>query len=248
MMIHVIIINIFDSTNNIIGYSISMEKDSCCWVGTNKGLFRYKDGNVQIFDSTNSQIPFNHIIRVAIDKNNNKWLVSVRWDTNYTYSVLKYNDTIWTIFNTTNSLLRPTRITNIAVDSSNNIWLSSLSGLAKYDSTWHFYDSTSIPLNKTNATSFVKTDKHGIIWVGTLSAVLKYQNNAWTKITNIDYIIGAPTSIAEDTCGNFGGIGSNNQFAIYKQGGISGRIRIFDKSDSILIYDDSLQAVSFCSR
>jgi len=225
------------------GICVSSERDTVAWVGTRINLERYDGHTHTYFDSINSPMPYNYVKKLAIDKNNIKWIVTVDIWSGNPYNVLKYNDTTWIVYNDTNSILRGATVTGISVDSSNHIWLGTTDGLGKFDSTWHFFTYPDVPLDSiTNTVSSVETDREGIVWVGTPGSVLKYQNNTWSKYSNPVAIGTGPTAISKDTNGNIW-LACPKQFVIFKSGGISGRIIVLPDT-GLAIYDDSLLAVS----
>ncbi|HAW09221.1 MAG TPA: hypothetical protein DCW42_08695, partial [Bacteroidetes bacterium] len=53
--------------------SITIDKNSTKWLGTDGGLVKY-DGTWTIYDTLNSDIPDNTVYTIAIEVNNTKWI------------------------------------------------------------------------------------------------------------------------------------------------------------------------------
>jgi ligand-binding sensor domain-containing protein len=132
------------------------------WLATNgKGLVKYNGQNWIVYDRTNSGIPDNIILDVALEKNDRLWVTT-------TEGFARFEDGTWIIYNKNNSNLPDNYINSIAIDILGNIWLATYSGgLVKFDGvTFKIYNSgnSGLPVNRINS---VITDKSGNVYCGT---------------------------------------------------------------------------------
>ena len=165
-------------------FSIKIENENLVWLGTIGGLVKFQNGEMKIYDSSNSKLPSNYVEALDIDKHGNKWIADrasaflsgdvdpggliMIEDTNMTV----YDDDIPdfpTYFNSINT---------VSVDKNNNVWFgmerqvdeNQISGsiLGFYNNIeWNFYlryfsdRITSIAFNTNNQ-----------IWIGTYDGVV----------------------------------------------------------------------------
>lgn len=98
--------------------SIGIEQNTM-WFGTaHLGVFNFDGSNWVTYDTTNSILPSNDILKIEIDSLGNKW-----FGTNE--GLCKYDGTSWTIFNTENSNLISNQIRTLKADDYGNLWIGS---------------------------------------------------------------------------------------------------------------------------
>lgn len=117
---------VYDNTNSNIPLNtfiqdIAVDSKDNIWIGCD-GLIKYDGNTFTKFTTTNSPIPVDHVISVAVDTSDNIWFSSC-------YSleggVVKYDGTNFTVFTPDNSVLPEYLIKSIAIDKNNNVWLAS---------------------------------------------------------------------------------------------------------------------------
>jgi len=166
--------------------AICAEDDSTIWTGW-FDLYRFKNGNWECFDTTNSNLPYGAITNL-IHFDSKLWISSEA-------GLTIFDGVFWTNYNTTNSQI-PTRwVSDVAFDSVGNPWVACSSnvnaddgGLVQIDgNTWTIYNSTNSPFPFNNI-SDVEFDKEGNLWLifqgdffsDPPASIGKLENNEWT--------------------------------------------------------------------
>jgi len=147
------------------------------------------------YTTSNSGLPDNYILSIAIDGSGNKWIGT------YSGGLAKFDGTTWTVYTTSNSGLPSNEILSIAIDGSGNKWIGTYGGLAEYDGTiiW-----TYSYLRNTHVSS-IAIDGSWNRWIGTNgSGLFKFDGTNWTSYASSNS--GLPyneiLSIAIDGSGN----------------------------------------------
>lgn len=157
--------------------SLSINKSGMILIGTNKGLVEYDASKWTTYNSNNSGIPYNGILKVLIDDNHNYWLNSDGgiWGR---AGLTNFNGEEWFTYNTTNSQIPFNGFNSIVLDQAGKIWLGSvLWGIASFhNDVWsHFTTSNSSLID--NNISAIDVDSENNIWIGTAhSGLLKISN------------------------------------------------------------------------
>ncbi|PKL81224.1 MAG: hypothetical protein CVV25_00320 [Ignavibacteriae bacterium HGW-Ignavibacteriae-4] len=135
--------------------SISLDMNNNIWLGT--GLecvllnYNIQDRNWIYFDNKNSPLGKENIFLKdsKVDKNNNVWTITAKFNGSTPISLYKYNGTDWieysidNAFNISgNELLT---LLSLAIDSKNNIWIGTSEGLIKFNET-----TTSVETNEND--------------------------------------------------------------------------------------------------
>ena len=164
----------FDGTNwnTVPGISVNeittLESDNAgnLWIGTNdNGVMKYDGTNVVNYNSSNSQLPADHVQKIYKDNIGNIWVTMADLMT-YQGGIAKYDGNSWQIFTKQNSKLTNDNIHSITEDNLGNMWFGTDSLLLfKYDGTnWTKYDlSENIT---SNYLSSLDVDSKGNIWAG----------------------------------------------------------------------------------
>ena len=85
-----------------------------------------------VYDTTNSEIPFNYVWTLTIDKNDMKWMGT--HSTNYGpgRGLVGFDGTEWITYNTDNSDLPNNQLFSLISDRDGNLWVGAI-GLCKFD-------------------------------------------------------------------------------------------------------------------
>jgi ligand-binding sensor domain-containing protein len=133
-----------------------------------------------VYDTTNSELPSNNILCIAIDDSNNKWIGT-------SVGLIKYNNVEWELYNESNSGLPTNFILDIAIDVYGNKWMGTLKGLVKFDGLiWEVYDTTNSGL-PGNRIEEIAIDNNENKWLGRVRSdewqslgLVKFDNFTWT--------------------------------------------------------------------
>jgi ligand-binding sensor domain-containing protein len=145
--------------------------------GSSCGLikFNYSTSTWGVNDTSNTEIPFNNIENMAIDRQGRIWITS------FFNGLICYYDSQWIIYNTSNSQIPSNRIYEIALDINDHLWLATDGGgLAKFDyENWTIFNKSNSDL-KSNIIYTIAIDEHNIKWIGTRDGGLNvFDDNSW---------------------------------------------------------------------
>ncbi len=125
-----------------------------------------------IFDTTNSPIPSNRPMNLAIDNDGSYWFCfNPDWNgSNYVKGGLaKFDGTNWTIFNKDNSLLPTNFVNSIAIDRLGRKWVATDGGVMKISGNeWVIYNSQNSPLLEDYIWN-VNIEGDSIVWISSRS-------------------------------------------------------------------------------
>jgi hypothetical protein len=198
---------VFNQRNSKLPWDMSRavftDNDGIVWIGTDNGLVKMTDGNMEIFDTHNSGLKSemynkNETVSIrdaTVDKQNNKWLIA-NWD------VYKYDGQNWTVFDSINSPINWAR--KLFVDKTNNVYFTSWRGVSKYDGDkWTTIDTSNskLPSNKTLG---VFVDSKERVWIGTFSGNIRIDADKTVEYNNSDSPLkeGFISKMYEDKSGN----------------------------------------------
>jgi ligand-binding sensor domain-containing protein len=109
------------------------------------------------YNTTNSLLPCNYVISLAIDSNDNKWI--------YSCDIVKFDGKLWMVYDETISGLPDTEIASIAIENHSTVWISTdLWGIAYFDGN-----------NWINFT----TENSGLLFNSIFSIAIDDSNNKW---------------------------------------------------------------------
>ncbi len=155
--------------------SVTIDNDNIKWLGTKNGLVKFDGKNWQFYNTSNSGLPNNTIISVAIDSLNNKWIAT------YGGGLAKFDNTNWTVYNTTNSSLPNNNVRGVTIENGKKIWVATEYGVALFDgSFWTTYNTTNsgLPNNEIND---IAIDKNHTKWIVTSGGgIAKFSDTSWT--------------------------------------------------------------------
>ncbi len=158
--------------------SIAFDSKGNAWIGTfDKGLLKYNNGELTVFNSANSPINEKFMISdIAVDSKNNIWIGSD--------CLLKYDGKTFTKYNSLNSPIPEDFVKTIAIDSKDNVWFSSSrfrqGGLVCYNNdSWQVFtpENSKLP---ANLIIDIDIDKNDNIWLAMGEIV---QNNYLVEIS-----------------------------------------------------------------
>ena len=131
------------------------------WFSTDAGVLTYIQGQWTTYDTSNSDLPDNFVLDVAIDWWSRKWFAT------QSKGLVRLDGSGWTVFDPDNSDIPDWTITAIGVDGNNHIWVGTpRSGAAKFDGeTWAVYDTTGGRLG-TSSIGDIAVDPQGNVWFG----------------------------------------------------------------------------------
>jgi hypothetical protein len=131
------------------------------WFSTDAGVLTYIQGQWTTYDMSNSELPDDFVLDVAIDWWSRKWFAT------QSKGLVRLDGEGWTVFDPDNSDIPDWTITAIGVDNNNHIWVGTpRSGAAKFDGeTWAVYDTTGGRLG-TSSIGDIDVDPQGNVWFG----------------------------------------------------------------------------------
>jgi ligand-binding sensor domain-containing protein len=172
------------------------------WIGTDcGGLVKINKsiGDFTIYNKWNSKLPDNHILAIAVDGQENKWIGTQE-------GLAKFDGANWTVYNTSNSGLPDNWVLTIAIDKQGNKWIGTGGGgLAKFDGVnWTVYNTSNSGL-PDNIVPAIAIDGVGNKWIGTDGGGLaKFDGVNWTvyNTSNSGLPFNFVPAIAIDGVGN----------------------------------------------
>jgi len=165
--------------------NIAFDHNDRIWVGTQNGLATSPDGiNWQHYTSSNTSLLYDKISGIAIEADNDVWVVTGEWGQILDGGVGYFNGTTWTFYTSSNSNLPTQQLSDIAVDQNNNKWITCNFGLIKYDGlNWILYTSINSGLSPGEP-SEVMVDSLNRVWVCNGANVDIFDGTTWSHINN----------------------------------------------------------------
>ena len=147
---------------------------------TRHHLIKIEGEDWHYIDLKNSELKNNHIVSIAIDTKNNKWITH----DNISSGLIKFDGKEWTTYNVDENIIQTyANITTMTIDN-NDKWIGTNKGLLKFDdNTWTKYDTENSGLAGDNIRS-IKTES-GIKWIATNNGLAKFDDNHW-QVYNTD--------------------------------------------------------------
>lgn len=155
---------------------IIIDNNGTKWFGTeNGGLVKYDDVKWYTYDTSNSIIPHQTIKDIAVDLNNNIWIIT-RF---YNSGLVKYNGNTWNFYDTSNSELPDNYIDCIYADE-NDIWVAFQGALLKFNgSNWTTFNTENSNIS-LEFTLKIEKDKNGNFWLLHYDGLEKFDGNDFT--------------------------------------------------------------------
>jgi len=126
-----------------------------------------------VYNTSNSELPNNGVLSIAIDSFDIKWIGTVN-------GLSKFDNHYWTIYTPSNTpLLYYGTIHSICIDAENKKWLGTMSLNIFDDLNWFYYEfRQSGALDIVNT---IMTDQNNAKWMGTNSTgLIKFADTNWT--------------------------------------------------------------------
>ena len=119
------------------------------------------------YTTQNSALPTNNLLKIRIDKFNNKWIATSN------YGLIKFDGNTFSVYNISNSGIPSNSINNILV-TDNFLWVATSHGIGRFDgSNWKVYNASNSQIPDENITS-ITSDHDNNLWAGTNSGLLKF--------------------------------------------------------------------------
>ena len=159
--------------------SLNIDDNETVWLGTNNGLYSFKESIWRVFTTKNSQLPNNKIWNIVVDGNDNKWIATKNGLTVITNEG-------WQLFDKKNSPLRSNRINSIICDDYDRVWVSTEKGVISYDGDKWERKKTKIWKKEVITNLFI--DAFDNKWICTLTDIvlfnaegIEFKNNITTE-------------------------------------------------------------------
>ncbi len=133
-------------------------KDHVIWIGTNKGLVRYNDRSIAVYDTTKGLVD-NHVKTLMEDSKGSIWIGTNGGG----LSVMSNGKTV--NYTSQDSLIH-NYIHSLFEDREGNVWIGTGLGIQKYDGE-KFTSYRHVPGICNSYIGNIVQDKNGKIWVGT---------------------------------------------------------------------------------
>jgi len=165
--------------------NIAFDNNDRIWVGTQNGLGTSSDGiNWQHYTSSNSPLQYDQVSGIAIEADNDVWVVTGEWGSILDGGVGYFNGTSWSFYTSSNSNLPTQQLSDIAVDQNNNKWITCNLGLIKFDGlNWILYTSANSGLSP-GAPREVMIDSLNRVWVCNGANIDIFDGTTWNHINN----------------------------------------------------------------
>jgi len=135
------VIKYFPKINEI--NSIAIDNQGNKWFGGTSdwpnglnggGLAFFDDKDWSVYNRTNSELPYNSVTAIAIDKQGNKWIGTYLPELFFYGGIVKFDGINWVFYSETNSVLPEDYIYSIVIDDYGNIWFGTwFSGVIVYN-------------------------------------------------------------------------------------------------------------------
>jgi len=171
--------------------SIAPVSTDTFWVSTaNRGLLKYENGQLSVYNSTNSLLPNNNLCALTFDKHNVLW-GSFGKDSGIP-GLFSFDGLNWHTWTVTEVSYLTYPAVALKFDSHNNLWCNSINngnmtlceGLIRYDGTnWTLYNTSNSSL-PTNTIYNIFIDKTDTIWTAGEGGAAKFdRGNKWEAYT-----------------------------------------------------------------
>ncbi len=186
-----------------------------------EGLAKFDGQNWTVYNSSNSGLPENTVMSIAIDDLGNKWIGTNGGSQGGGLS--RFDGTNWTTYNSGNSGLSNDYVEDIAIDGSGTLWIATyFGGLVQFDGiNWTTYDPSNSGL-PGYVVRVVEVDETDTKWIGVYNyGLTKFDGMNWTTYNSVNSLLpdDMVISIAFDGNGTKW-IGTFNGLAVFNENGI----------------------------
>ncbi len=115
-------------TNGKYISAIVVDQKKHIWVASDgDGILRYADGEWEVFNTANSNVPDNRVFGLVVDSNEIVWIAT--WQ-----GVARFDGLKWTVVYDSENELRKNPVYNIAFDNADNIWIGHVfDGISQFN-------------------------------------------------------------------------------------------------------------------
>jgi len=139
----------------------------------------------KVYNTTNSNLPENYILSLAIDENDNKWVGT-------TWGLMRFDGSNWITYHKKSTKdIQFTTVRTITVDSNSNVWTGTWGdGMAELTFTgknpshpnapykWLYYRKKNSAVTH-NTVKCIAIDNNGSKWIGTEDGLVSMQSMDW---------------------------------------------------------------------
>lgn len=170
-------------------FTITTDADDCLWIGTNEGLFCYKEGRmIHHYTEHNSKLPHPNVYQVFFDSTGRGWVCT---GLGLALVELSAGHALHTRFPdhfVNNKLIR-----NVYEASDHRLYFCPDKGnLFVSDLSLSHFHSVSIDAIKDKSLQFVIEDDNHWLWVGTNDGLFRYDGES--KAKSYGFVDGLPTT------------------------------------------------------
>ncbi|MBK8874478.1 MAG: T9SS type A sorting domain-containing protein [Bacteroidia bacterium] len=170
--------------NEIIN-NIAFDYNDRIWVGTDQGLATSADGLTwQHYTSGNCSLIRDQIKGIAIEPDNDIWVVTGEQGNGLIGGVGFFDGTTWNFYTSVNSGLPSEQLTDVAIDQNGIIWITCNIGLIKFDGlTWTQYNTGNSGISP-GAPREVMVDSLNRVWICNGPNIDIFDGVNWSQINN----------------------------------------------------------------
>ena len=206
--------NTLSELQNIYSTAFVDDGKSGLWIGSNKGLIHLtKDEKLTVFNSDNSELPWDNSEILASDGDGGLWLGGMS-----NKLVHLDNKQEWNFFELKNFLnIQDIQIDSLVNDGNGGVWVGFFdNGLIHLnsDGEWTDHYNTDISDLPDNHVTTLVNDNNGKLWVGTWGsgmAYLNFQNDKWKIFSHPSVPSNNISSLATDGHGGLW-VGSRSDY------------------------------------
>lgn len=144
------------------------------WIGNFKGLKRFRDGEVTVFDKKSTGLPSNNINDITVAKDGTLWFASYK-------GVGRMQGDTWTFWDKKSGGLPGNNVSTITIDGKGNPWIMNNNGVAWFDGTkWQVFKEI---LGVGYDWTAIAADEQGKVYVGTgKNGLFVFDKGEWTQL------------------------------------------------------------------
>ncbi|MDQ3235448.1 MAG: hypothetical protein M3Q07_26860, partial [Pseudobdellovibrionaceae bacterium] len=116
-----------EQLSSLFVWSIAEDPSGTIWAATDGGLAKRKGNGWEMYTSTNSGLPINHVRAVLADRQGRIWAGTTGG------GLARFDGTGWTVLNQDNSGLPGESVDSLLEDQLGRIWVGTKAGLARWD-------------------------------------------------------------------------------------------------------------------
>ncbi len=194
-------------------FSIVVDKDDNMWVGTSRGLFRFKDGQeTACYNEANSQLPAGNVYEIFFDSSGRGWMCAEN-------GMAVWNGETLSADRFPKGFVNNTKIRDVYEDSEHNLYFVPDRGqvIKSNLSLTHFEP---IPFSSDVANSiitFVFEDAEGWLWFGTEKGLVRYDKKSdFRMFNNADGLLHPVFTLCPPQCDVDGNLWFGNTLGLIK--------------------------------